>query len=313
MSPDDFLYDVAFSFLGQDEAIAVQLNDLLKDRLETFIYSDAKRQVTLAGRDGADAFSRVFGTEARTVAVLYREGWGERGFTEVEATAIRNKAHEFGWDFTTFIRLDKSQTLPPWFPRSRIWADLTRWGVEGAAAVIESRVREAGGTPKELTASEVAARTVQEIRETDERRAFLDSVEGVEAAQGEFDKLFDEVKRVCATSSGLVVTPERHRNIVSMDAVDLPRRVTFVFHLVVTNSLHGSRLDLTQSDAGHNWAHEYHFDFGPSGEHGWREGTSEGRGEFFSTERLVDRMAMKLINAVRDKRTNRKSSRFIDW
>jgi hypothetical protein len=63
-----------------------------------------------------------------------------------------------------------------------------------------------------------------------------------------------------------------------------------------------------------NWDHEYYFDFGPSGEHGWREGTAEGRGEFLSTEHLVDRMAMKLIEAVRDKRTNSKSqSHFITW
>lgn len=195
--------------------------------------------------------------------------------------------------------------------------DLTRWGVDGAAAVIESRVRESGGTPKELTASEVAARAVQEIRETDERTAFLNSGFGVQAARSEFDKLFDQVKRVCATSSGLVGNPVRERDIVSMDALGVSRKVAFVFQLLVGDSLRGSVLRLVQSDwsssSVRQWDKEYHFDFGPSGEHGWREGVEEGRGEFFSTERLVDRMAKKLIDAVRDKRTNRKSSRFITW
>ena len=93
--------------------------------------------------------------------------------------------------------------------------------------------------------------------------------------------------------------------------------VTFVFQLLVNNSLGGFRLRLIQSDwtwsPARNWEHEYHFDFGPSGEYGWREGAAQGRGEFFSTERLVDRMAMKLINAIRDKKTNRKSQHFITW
>jgi hypothetical protein len=315
---EQFKYDVAFSFLSQDEALAVQLNDRLKDRLETFIYSDAKRQAVLAGRDGADAFSRVFGAEARTVVVLYRAGWGESGFTAVEATAIRNRGFECSYDFTTFIPLDKPPIVPRWLGRSRLWFDWAKWGVEGAAAVIESRVQEAGGTPRELTAAELAARTVDEIREADERTAFLNSSKGVEAAQREFDALFEEVQRVSATSSGLVVKPERQKNIVSMDAAGLPRTVTFVFHLSVSDSLQGFTLRLVQfvgsSEGGRNWDNDYHFDFGPSGEYGWREGIGWGRGEFFSTARLVDRMATKLIEAVRDKRTNRpRRTNFITW
>jgi hypothetical protein len=108
-----------------------------KDRLATFIYSDAKRQATLAGRDGEEAFSRVLGMEARTVVVLYREGWGEQGFTAVEATAIRNRAREVGYDFTTFIPLNKPPTVPRWLPQNRLWIGLERWGIEHAATVIE--------------------------------------------------------------------------------------------------------------------------------------------------------------------------------
>jgi hypothetical protein len=52
---------------------------------------------------------------------------------------------------------------------------------------------------------------------------FLISVKGVDAAQGEFNKLFGEVQRVCAASSGLVVRPERQGLIVSMDAAGLSR------------------------------------------------------------------------------------------
>ena len=160
MADDVFQYDVAFSFLSQDEALAVDLNERLKDRLTTCIYTYRERQEASAGRDGDEAFSLAVGKHARTVVVLYRAGWGERGSTSVEATAIRNRAFEFGYDFTTFIPLDNPSTVPQWLPRSRIWVGLARWGVDHAATVIESRVQEAGGTPKELTAADIAARAI---------------------------------------------------------------------------------------------------------------------------------------------------------
>ena len=155
-----FQYDVAFSFLSQDEALAFDLNERLKDRLTTFIYSDRERQETLISREGEEAFRLAFSRHARTVVVLYRGGWGERGLTSVEATAIRNRAYEFGYDFTTFVPLDNPPTVPEWLPRNRIWVGLARWGVEHAATVIESRVQEAGGTPKGLSAADIAARAI---------------------------------------------------------------------------------------------------------------------------------------------------------
>ena len=58
-------YAIAFSFLQQDEGLATQLNDLLQDRFRTFLYS--KAQERLAGADGQQIFTDVFGSETRTV------------------------------------------------------------------------------------------------------------------------------------------------------------------------------------------------------------------------------------------------------
>ena len=44
-SPSEFLYDVAFSFLAPDEAIAVQLNEELRDRMRTFLYSEQQKAI----------------------------------------------------------------------------------------------------------------------------------------------------------------------------------------------------------------------------------------------------------------------------
>jgi hypothetical protein len=95
---DAFKYDIAFSFVGEDEGLATQLNDRLQDRYRTFLYSKAQQQ--LAGTDGEKTFNAVFEKEARIVAVLLL---GHTAWTRIEEAAIRNRAHEQGYDFTTFI------------------------------------------------------------------------------------------------------------------------------------------------------------------------------------------------------------------
>ena len=71
MNGRSYNYDVALSFLAQDERLATELNDLLQDRLKTFLYS--KRQGEIAGTDGEQTFNKVFGEEARVVVVLCRD------------------------------------------------------------------------------------------------------------------------------------------------------------------------------------------------------------------------------------------------
>jgi hypothetical protein len=92
MSQEQYDYDVAFSFLAGDESVATQLNDLLQDRLKTFLYS--KRQGEIAGTDGEKSFNLVFGEKSRLVVVLYRAGWGETPWTRIEETAIRNRGYD---------------------------------------------------------------------------------------------------------------------------------------------------------------------------------------------------------------------------
>ena len=58
MADERYEYEVAFSFVKDDEAIATALNDLLQDRLSTFLYS--KRQEELAGTDGEQSFNEIF-------------------------------------------------------------------------------------------------------------------------------------------------------------------------------------------------------------------------------------------------------------
>lgn len=193
MTHEHYKYDVAFSFLAQDEGLALQLNDLLQDRLRTFIYSE--RQKELAGTDGEKAFNVVFGKESRLVVVLYRKGWGETPWTRIEETAIRDRAYYHGYNFVVFVQLDEPPSTPEWLPRTQLYIGLKRWGPEGAASAIETRVQELGGEPHVETVAERAARLDRARNFEAHRTEFLRSMEGVKSATTEFKSLKAEIEK----------------------------------------------------------------------------------------------------------------------
>ena len=155
-TPEGYKHDVAFTFLAQDQLMAVELNDLLQDRMSTFLYTE--RQLDLVGKDGEVELSRAFGEEARIVVILYRDEWGSTPWTRVEQDAIRNRAHDIGYDFCLLISLNNPATAPVWYPKTRIWYGLKQYGIESLAAVIELRVQEAGGAPRQETLQDRKAR-----------------------------------------------------------------------------------------------------------------------------------------------------------
>jgi hypothetical protein len=187
-----FQYDVAFSFVAQDEPLATELNDLLQGRLSTFLYS--KKQEKIAGADGEERFNAVFGQQARVVVVLYRAGWGESPWTRIEETAIRNRAFDHGYDFVKFIPLDEPPVVPKWLPRTQLWIGLKRWGTAAAASVIEARVQELGGEPRDESVADKAARVQRSIQFAERRKQFLHSYEGVSASNAEFGVITSEVQ-----------------------------------------------------------------------------------------------------------------------
>jgi hypothetical protein len=169
-------FDVAFSFLAQDEQIALSLNKLLKNRVKTFICSE--QQKTLAGTDGEESFNEVFSSKARLVVILYRYSWGSTPWTRIEETAIKNRAHDEGYNFTIWIPLDKPAELPKYVPKTRLYLGLDRWGIESAASVIESRITEHGGNIRELSLADKVAIAEDEIKHQKVRESLISSHEG---------------------------------------------------------------------------------------------------------------------------------------
>lgn len=307
MAQTEYEFEVAFSFLSEDEHLAEQLHNLLAERLTVFLYS--KRQEEIAGTDGEETFGKVFREQARIVVVLYRPGWGETPWTRIEETAIRNRGYDEGYDFVLFIPLEQSAPVPKWLPKTQLWVDLERWGPNGAASAIEIRVQQSGGSPRRESLEEKAGRLKREIDTSEKRKQFLSSDAGVRAAKEELRTLQGQLEAQVAVireKAGFDLTIECQGNEASLLSTKFGLAVDWTGSYA--NTLEGSSLDVTlflgrtprtgmifPFDKPKKLRHrEFHFEGNYLGPNGWQEAR---RPEFLSTERLAELCVTILIEA----------------
>lgn len=200
-----FEYDVAFSFRAQDEATAVAIGAQIGPRLKTFIYSEHQKE--LAATNGVISLPSVYAEQARTVVVLYRDGWGDGGWTKPEQTAIQGRAmgnKDVGWDFLLMIAMEHK--APSWMPITHLWLDFQRYGIPTACAVIERHVERAGGAVHDPTVEEMLeARALEQALEH-QRLAHLAGNKGVQFANEQAALLFQDLASHHNQDAGLFVS-----------------------------------------------------------------------------------------------------------
>jgi len=308
MTQTEFKYEVGFSFLKQDEAIAYDLNDHIQDRLSSFIYS--KKQEELGGTDGEKKFNKVFFEECRVAVVLYRDGWGETPWTRIEETAIKNRAFEKGWDFLLFVNLDTNSILPTWIPKTYIWLDYQRFKTEGAIAVIEQKVKEAGGITRQETVADTAERLKRLRTAENERDTFLRSQNAVMEANREILKIVEKLKEI----KPIIEDPTTHLHL-GISQRHQPPMFEFGYngyYLCFNNRSgfeYGIERGVLQVSLYEKSGHEhfdykekvhkqshYRFDRDLIGNNGWSD-QKTGKG-FLSTDQLIDKWVKQFINDI---------------
>lgn len=301
-----FLYDVAFSFLAEDESLAQRLGRMLSERYAVFVYSE--RQKELAGRDGLEQFSAVFRTHSRMCVILYQAGWGNTKWTRVEETAIKERAFDEGWEFLLVVSLDGSAP-PPWLPRTKIWLGLERFGVDAAVGVIDARIQESGGSAKEETARERAERLKNESEQEAKRRAMLDSSVGVALAQAELKELasYLETEVAAIAANGIPIEFRHARDHVMY--VRSPRRsVTFGWSQQFSNSLQYAGLLIRVLSGVYHLDGlgegppelsrvQVHFDVDSGGRPGWREDAAP---QLLSSKALAEKYLKMVVDGTYD-------------
>ena len=239
----EYKFDIAFSFLADDEHIATALADRLQDRFRVFVYSRQQRE--LAGKDGEVEFNRVFSKESRLVVVLHRAKWGTTPWTRIEEQAIRDRAYANGYDFDKFVPLDSASAIPNWLPKTQLWIGFSRWGIDSTADIIEARASELGASVREEDVFDRAARLQRAVEFQERRKKYLESFDGVNAASTEvaaLRELFaDCVAGINAKLSGIecVVKGDMRRIVI----VGLEPGMSIEWKCRYSNSLMESSLE----------------------------------------------------------------------
>ena len=135
---------------------------------------------TPTSRQSASPQPSSSGSDQRVLSlVLCRQKWGSTPFTRVEETAIRNRAHDHGYNFSLFVPTTKPAFVPKWLPKPRLSYALDRFGPKGLAAVVEALIEEHGGAGRVESISARAARFQRGDAFRTERATFQRSPNGV--------------------------------------------------------------------------------------------------------------------------------------
>lgn len=201
MMPKD--YDVAISFIAQDEGLANELRDALQPPLNVFVYS--KRQEELSGKDGIEAFRTVFRDQAQLVVVLFRPPWGETPWTRVEKTAIEELCLDEGWEHLMLVRLEDAP-VPKWVPKPHLYLDLRRFTLADLAGAIKARLVELGVEIRIPSAAERAAAMARQEAFDEETVRLIRGPRVVDDAQQALFESVAEVAARVATETGWAVS-----------------------------------------------------------------------------------------------------------
>jgi len=161
------------------------------------------------------------------VVVLYRNNWGTTPWTRIEETAIRNRAFDEGYSFVIFVPLDTPPAVPKWLPKTQLWIGLARWGINGAASVIEARFQELGGEFHEESVTERAVRLEREANFSERRRRYINLGEGIKSAEDAYDQVLKTIETQIPTlksaASSLQIETKRAQRqlIVLSDPISL--------------------------------------------------------------------------------------------
>jgi hypothetical protein len=247
-------YDVAISFLSQDEPIAAALYDRLTEGLVVFFYP--RRQEELGGTDGLESMQKPFTEESRVTVVLYRERWGQTPWTRVEETAIKNRCFENGWDSLFFITLDDTSFIPKWLPPTHVRLNFSNFGLEQAVGAIKNTVERCGGIVSPMTASRRAAIYAEDIKYNKDRNALLDSYQGMDNVKREVWKIFAEINQLCEEireNNGISLGVSTRESPVLLCVLTNNRvSLTLSWYQPISNSAEGAMLRVGAFDANIN-------------------------------------------------------------
>lgn len=212
--PHAFKYDVAITAADFDALTADELKRRLEHRLAKSVFvpprpADSERTAATAA-----AIRKTIEKDARVVVVLFQRLWGHTTSSAAELAAVKARIGTTKKKDVVIVPIDNS-LIPSWLKGVTVKGSPTGDAVIDA---IVDAVATAGGTPKRLTESAIAARLADEEKQAKARAAFLASQRALALINRELDSLSTAVLRLCEAPGTLPEgfaaqsrrTPDRH-------------------------------------------------------------------------------------------------------
>jgi hypothetical protein len=196
-----FKYDVAISASDYDALTVAELKRRLEQRLSkpVFVAPKAADKPHTAALNAA--IRKSIEKEARVAVVLFQRLWGSSDPSAIEAGAIKARIGTTKKKDVVVIPIDNAPP-PSWLKATILKANESPTGQAAIDAIVDA-VTAAGGAPKRLTESALAAHVADDEKRARARAAFLASQRAMALINRELDSLSSTVLKLCETPGTL--------------------------------------------------------------------------------------------------------------
>lgn len=134
---DSYQYDVAISFARDSRPTAREVAERLR-AAGIKVFFDEYLEHELWGVNGREAFTRIFGSEARYCLVLISKEYDRRAWTTLEREILESR--ELGDRSNFLLPVMTDDHRPSWLLASRIYFDLPARGLDELVDLVRRRV-----------------------------------------------------------------------------------------------------------------------------------------------------------------------------
>ena len=147
---DEFEYDVALSFAGEDRAVVDEFADRLKAKGIRVFY-DEYDAAALWGRDLVDHLVNIYSRKARYCVMFISQYYPLKKWTGVERRAAQERAFRDSNEYILPLRVDDTQV--PGLTETTGYKDLRQHSVESIVELLEKKLMDAKAHSSQLPPS----------------------------------------------------------------------------------------------------------------------------------------------------------------
>jgi hypothetical protein len=137
MTTDEFEYDVALSFAGEDREIAFKFAELLKLKGVKVFY-DEYEAADMWGKDLIDHLVNIYSRKARYCVMFISRYYPLKNWTKVERKAAQERAFRDANEYILPLRLDDTQV--PGITETTGYRDLRQHRIEDIVELLEQKL-----------------------------------------------------------------------------------------------------------------------------------------------------------------------------